>query len=80
MPADWREDLKQFLISGGTSGRKHHEVHDRLQRQAHAKAIDIELEGLLVQEKVQKFYVPTGMRGKPATIWRATIKILKRER
>lgn len=76
---DWREELIRYLIAGGTTGQKQSEIQRRLAAHARSVEIDIELEGLLASEKVQKFSVPASGRGKPATVWRATTKILEND-
>lgn len=75
---DWREELQRFLIAGGTTGQKQGEVQRRLAAHARSNDINTELEFLLSVDKVQKFYVPTGGKGKPAIVWRATTKILEK--
>lgn len=74
---DWREMLRDFLIQGGTEGWGQREIVKFLENVCLADDIAGELEFLLNcnPPKVQKFLVPT--KGRPKTVWRATIHILK---
>ena len=73
----WQETLKDYLVEGGTDGWRKIDIIRRLEQHADADMIEAELEFLLNcnPPKVQKFLVPT--KGRPKTIWRATIHILK---
>lgn len=73
----WQEVLKEYLIEGGTDGWRKVDIIRRMEHMCDADMIDGELEFLLHCDppKVQKFSVPT--KGRPKTIWRATIHILK---
>lgn len=81
MPSDpsttWQDDLREFLIEGGTEGWGQREIVKRLENKVLVEDIIPELEFLLNSNppKVQKFLVPTN--GRPKTVWRATIHILK---
>jgi hypothetical protein len=74
---DWRETLRDFLIEGGTEGWPQREIVKRMEGTVLAEDISEQLEFLLNCDppKVQKFLVPT--KGRPKTVWRATIHILK---
>lgn len=73
----WQDMLRDFLIEGGTDGWRQRDIITRMEHCADAEMLKNELEFLLNCDppKVQKFYVPT--KGRPKTIWRATIHILK---
>lgn len=75
---DWRDTLREFLISGGTDGRSQSEIIAKLNGYAAADAIRNELEALHLEDKVQRFDVPaqSGM-GRSKLVWRATNKILE---
>lgn len=73
---DWREQLVQFLITGGIQGRSQSEVLAKLQDYATADMIRNELDGLHLEDKVQRFDIPSSETGGRAKIiWRATTKI-----
>lgn len=74
---NWQEVLREFLIEGGTEGWGQREVVKKLENMVTVDDIVPELEFLLNTNppKVQKFLVPT--KGRPKTVWRATIHILK---
>lgn len=69
-PQDWRDRLKNFLISAGTNGRAQTEIIQTLGM----KRVDVcnELEALMNDDKVQKFMITN-----KTVIWRATTKILE---
>ena len=73
----WQEQLHDVLVAAGTEGLGQREIIKKLENIAKADDIVPELEFLLncVPPKVQKFNVPT--KGRPKTVWRATIHILK---
>jgi hypothetical protein len=74
---EWRERLYVFLTSAGTVGRKWSEILHHMERQVQADEIEMELEALWAENKVQRFQVPTvGRKGRTATVWRATTKML----
>ncbi len=74
---DWQAELRDFLIAGGTNGWGQKEIVKKMESIAQADDIRDELLFLLNCDppKVQKFVVPT--KGRPKTIWRATVHILK---
>lgn len=73
----WQDHLQGILIENGTEGISQREIIKKLENVALAEDILPELEFLLNcnPPKVQKFVVPT--KGRPKTVWRATIHILK---
>lgn len=73
----WQDMLRDFLIEGGTEGWAQRDILKRMENVCLADDIQAELEFLLncKPPKVQKFSVPT--KGRPKTVWRATIHILK---
>lgn len=79
-PREWRDELVNYLIAAGTTGRNQNEIGVRF-KQARAAEIEHELEGLMAQDKAQLFLVPpqNGRNGRRAKVWRATTKILKME-
>lgn len=73
--ADWREGVEDFLITGGTNGRKQHQIVERFHLAADAPTILAHLESLRAEKKVDTYKLPT--KGRPAIIWRATTEIMK---
>lgn len=73
----WQEQLVDILIAAGTEGLGQREIVKKLENLCLAEDILPELEYLLncTPPKVQKFTVPT--KGRPKTVWRATIHIMK---
>lgn len=73
----WQDHLQGILVEAGTEGIGQREIVKKLENVARAEDIVYELEFLLNLKppKVQKFSVPT--KGRPKTVWRATIHILK---
>lgn len=73
----WQDHLVDILIEHGTEGIGQRELCKLLENVSRADDIVHELEFLLNQTppKVQKFTVPT--KGRPKTVWRATIHIMK---
>ena len=76
--ADWRDLLHDYLIKGGTSGRKRSEILVRLQRLVNSATILEELKALQLEGKADKFEVQTPSGGRKVEVWRATTKILRR--
>lgn len=75
---DWQLSLIHFLIAKGVNGCKQRDIVIHLGNHVKAPEIVEELESLREQGKVQKFSVsPKKTGGRPATIWRATTKILE---
>lgn len=73
---DWREEIEMMLIEAGTDGVKQIAFTTHLSNYCDADQIVAHLEGLLAQNKVQKF-LPITKRGRPPTIWRATTLIME---
>ncbi len=73
----WQEALREILIAAGTDGLGQREIIKKLENVALAEDIVPELEFMKAMDppKVQSFTVPT--KGRPKTVWRATIHILK---
>lgn len=73
----WQDHLHDLLVEAGTEGLGQREIVKKLENLCRADDILNELEYLLAcnPQKVQKFLVPT--KGRPKTVWRATIHILK---
>ena len=79
---DWREKLRELLVSAGTVGMKQRDIvvwfDKRYYLEARAAEIEEQLEAWLAQDMVQKFRLSTSLRGgRPATLWRATTLIYK---
>lgn len=74
----WQEDLIDYLISAGTTGRNTSEILRRFQNRVATDQLTSELESYQVEGRVQKFtYPPKGGRGRPTTVWRATTKMVE---
>lgn len=73
---DWRDDLVHFLITAGTTGRAQSEIIARFQSRTKTGPITEHLESLRVEDKVQKFKLPT--KGRGTVTWRATTKMLEK--
>lgn len=73
----WQESLRTVLVEAGTEGIGQREIIKKLEHVAVADEVLPELEFLLNCDppRVQKFTVPT--KGRPKTVWRATVHILK---
>jgi len=73
----WQDAIRQVLINAGSEGMGQREIIKKLEHVAVADEVLPELEFLLncSPPKVQKFTVPT--KGRPKTVWRATVHILK---
>lgn len=73
----WQAALVEILVAAGTDGIQQREILKKLENVALRDDIVPELEFLLAEDppKVQRFTVPT--KGRPATVWRATVHILK---
>lgn len=73
----WQDHLRDILVEAGTEGIAQREILKKLENVTRADEIRYELEFLLNcnPPKVQKFNVAT--KGRPKTVWRATIHILK---
>jgi hypothetical protein len=73
----WQEMLRDILVEAGTDGIGQRELVKAMEAHVLVDDITNELEFLLNcnPPKVQKFVVKT--RGRPKTVWRATIHILK---
>lgn len=73
--SDWREKLRNFLLQAGTDGRKQKDIVFYLQEVVTAAEITQHMTAWKAEGKVDRYTVPTG--GRPATIWRATTKMLE---
>lgn len=75
---DWRDQLVRFLITGGTTGRSQSEILARLQDHATSALIRNELDALHLEDKVQRFDIPSEItKGRAKIIWRATTKLVE---
>lgn len=74
---DWQYRMHQFLIGGGVNGRPQTEIVKHLINHVKAAEINAELAALLSMDKVQKFELPCMGKGRPTTVWRATVKLLE---
>lgn len=71
---DWREKLRDFLISGGTDGRLQSEILVYLANVAVTDEVVTHLEAWRVEGKVDRYTIPS--KGRPSTKWRATTRLL----
>lgn len=73
----WQDIMRDILVEAGTIGLGQRELVKKMENYVLVDDIVNELEFLLNcnPPKVQKFTVKT--RGRPKTVWRATIHILK---
>lgn len=78
---DWRDMLHDYLIKAGTTGKKQSEIVTRFQGKMQAAQIKAELNTLHLEDKVQKFDVPSsgGRSGRGAVVWRATTKLVEHD-
>jgi hypothetical protein len=72
---DWQEELVHILVDAGTVGLTQYQIIKRFDHWILAGQLLNELEILRLQNKVQRFRVPT--KGRPAIYWRATNLILR---
>lgn len=74
---NWQEALVKVLIHAGTEGIGQREIVKKLEHVALAEDIipELEFHAAKIPPAVQKFTVPT--KGRPKTVWRATVHILK---
>jgi hypothetical protein len=75
---DWRELLETRLIVVGSRGEKQSHLYGYVSTMTNAAQMVQHLEALWHERKVDRYTVPSGIGGKPATIWRATTKIMER--
>lgn len=72
---DWQLRVVNYLIDGGTTGRKQSDVQNWVTVYVRAAELVEYLNILWMEGKVQRFQVPHAQG--TGTVWRATTKILE---
>lgn len=75
---DWRDMLADYMIKAGTVGKKKSEIVTRFQGKIGTPQITAQLDVWHLEDKVQKFDIPSPSRGgRTSVIWRATTKLVE---